>query len=144
MLIATQNTRAHINLQTLTLNGTTIEYTDFFDKNLAWDKHISICQKVYRVLNIEKYRAMTPEIIRLRLVKTLNLPYIDYCSFAYCNINLGQRKKNCRCCCMQPSNMCIMFLLLQDWLHIMWKPKFSKFAKDMNLKMLLMTHKMVH
>jgi len=49
MLIATQNTRAHINLQTLTpltLNGTTIEYTDFFDKNLAWDKHISICKKV--------------------------------------------------------------------------------------------------
>jgi len=44
-------------------------------------------------LNIEKYRAITPEIIRLRLVKTLNLPYIDYCSFAYCNINLGQKKK---------------------------------------------------
>jgi hypothetical protein len=58
MLIATQNTRARINLQTLTpltLIGTTIEYTDtvknlgvFFDKHLAWDKHISsICQKVY-------------------------------------------------------------------------------------------------
>jgi hypothetical protein len=62
MLVATQNTRALINLQTLTLltlNGTTIEYTDtvknlgvFFNKHLAWDKHIfSICQKVYGILN---------------------------------------------------------------------------------------------
>jgi hypothetical protein len=143
MLIATQNTRAHINLQTLTLNGTTIEYTDFFDKNLAWDKHISICQKVYRVLNIEKYRAMTPEIIRLRLVKTLNLPYIDYCSFAYCNINLDQRKK--------------LQVLLHAAIQYVYNVPFAsrltpyyvkaeilKVCERYELKMLLMTHKMVH
>jgi hypothetical protein len=67
----------------------------FFDKYLAWDKHISsICQKVYGTLNnLNKFRGMTPEIRRLRLVETLILPHFDYCSFAYCNINLGQRKR---------------------------------------------------
>jgi hypothetical protein len=84
MFIATQNTRARINLQTLTpltLNETQLEFTDtatnlgvFFDKHLVWDRHISICQKVYGTLNsLQKFRAMTPECIRLRLVKTLSI-----------------------------------------------------------------------
>jgi hypothetical protein len=110
MRIATQNTRARINLQTLTpltLNGTQLEFTDtvknlgvFFDKHLVWDRHISIiCQKVYGSLNsLQKISGNnTREHLRLRLVKSLILPHFDYCSFAYCNINAGQRKR-LQCC----------------------------------------------
>jgi hypothetical protein len=36
---------------------------------------------------------MTPESMRLKLIKTLMLPHLDYCSFAYCNINKEQMKR---------------------------------------------------
>jgi Reverse transcriptase (RNA-dependent DNA polymerase) len=155
MLIATQNTRARINLPTLTpltLNGTQINYTDtvknlgiFFDKHLAWDKHISsICQKVYGTLNnLQKFRGMTPEIIRLRLVKTLILPHFDYCCFAYCNINLGQRKR--------------LQVLLHAAIQYVYNVPFSsrltpyyvkaeilKVRERYDLEILLMTHKIVN
>jgi hypothetical protein len=36
---------------------------------------------------------MTPQSIRLRLIKTLVLPHLDYCSFAYCVISKEQEKR---------------------------------------------------
>jgi hypothetical protein len=105
MLIATPNTHKlidHQNLTKLTLNGTDITYFDTvknlgitFDKHLNWDKQISsVSQKVYGTLNnLNKFRAMTPESIRLKLIKTLVLPHLDYCSFAYCNISKEQEKR---------------------------------------------------
>jgi hypothetical protein len=36
---------------------------------------------------------MTPESIRIKLIKTLVLPHLDYCSFTYCNINKEQVKR---------------------------------------------------
>jgi hypothetical protein len=155
MLIATQNTRARINLQSLTplaLNGTIIEYTDTvknlgvnFDKHLAWDKHISsICQKVYGTLNnLQKFRKMTPESIRLRLVKTLILPHLDYCSFAFCNITAGQRKR--------------LEVLLHAAIQYVYNVPFAsrltpyyvkaeilKVRERYDLEILSMTHKIVH
>jgi Reverse transcriptase (RNA-dependent DNA polymerase)/Endonuclease-reverse transcriptase len=155
MLIATQNTRARINLQSLTpltLNGTIIEYTDtvknlgvHFDKHLAWDKHISsICQKVYGTLNnLQKFRKMTPESIRLRLVKTLILPHLDYCSFAFCNITAGQRKR--------------LEVLLHAAIQYVYNVPFAsrltpyyvkaeilKVRERYDLEILSMTHKIVH
>jgi hypothetical protein len=35
----------------------------------------------------------TPESTRLKLIKTLVLPHLDYCCFAYCNINKEQVKR---------------------------------------------------
>jgi len=155
MLIATQNTRARINLQSLTpltLNGTQLEFTDtvknlgvFFDKHLVWDRHISsICQKVYGTLNsLQKFRAMTPESIRLRLVKSLILPHFDYCSFSYCNINAGQRKR--------------LEVLLHAAIQYVYNVPFAsrltpyyvkaeilKVQERYDLEILLMTHKIVH
>jgi hypothetical protein len=155
MLAATQNTRARIDLSTLTpltLNGIQIDFTDtvknlgvFFDKHLVWDRHISsICQKVYSTLNgLQKFRAMTPESIRLRLVKTLILPHFDYCSFVYCNINAGQRKR--------------LEVLLHAAIQYVYNVPFAsrltlyyvkaeivKVRERYDLEILLMTHKIEH
>jgi hypothetical protein len=156
MLIATQNTRARINLQTLTpltLNGTTIEYTDtvknlgiFFDKHLAWDKHISsICQKVYGTLNnLQKFRKMTPETIRFRLVKNLILPHFDnYCSFAFCNINAGQRKR--LEVLLHAAIQCVYNVPFATRLTPYYvKAEILKVRERYDLEIMLMTHKIVH
>jgi hypothetical protein len=117
----------------------------FFDKHLAWDKHISsICQKVCGTLNnLQQFRKMTPESIRLRLVKTLILPHFDYCSFAYCNINAGQRKR--------------LEVLLHAAIQYVYNVPFAtrltpyyvkaeilKVRERYDLEIMLMTHKIVH
>ena len=155
MLFATQNTHTKINthnLTHLTLNGTDIKYFDTvknlgvtFDKYLSWDKQISsVSQKVYGTLNnLNKFRAMTPESIRLRLIKTLVLPHLDYCSFAYCNISKEQEKR--------------LQLLLNAAIYYVYdvpfaarlSPYFLKSAilrvqERHELEILLMTHKIVH
>jgi hypothetical protein len=63
-----------------------------FDKHLNWNGQISqITQKFYGVLKtLEKFRDVTPEAIKIRLVKSLIMPHFDYCDFAFCNINTAQ------------------------------------------------------
>jgi hypothetical protein len=66
-----------------------------FDKHLTWDGHISqIHQKVYGALkNLEKFRDVTPQKIRINLVKSLILCHFDYCNVVFCNLNKGQVEK---------------------------------------------------
>jgi len=66
-----------------------------FDKHLNWNGQISqITQKFYGVLKtLEKFRDVTPEAIRIRLVKSLIMPHFDYCDVAFCNINSAQISK---------------------------------------------------
>jgi hypothetical protein len=90
------------NVPKIIIDGEIIEYGEnvenlgiFFDKNLNWNRQISsVHQKVYGVLkNIEKFRNVTPENVRIKLVKSLILPHFDYCDFVYCNITAGQTEK---------------------------------------------------
>jgi Reverse transcriptase (RNA-dependent DNA polymerase) len=96
--------RAHMKLDfnqipKVALDGVTLEYSDkvknlglIFDKHLSWNGQISqITQKVYGAIkNLEKFRDVTPEKIRVRLVKSLILPHFDYCDVVYCNLNSAQ------------------------------------------------------
>ena len=81
--------------------------------------------------------------VRLRLVKTLILPHFDYCSFAYCNINLGQRKR--------------LQVLLHAAIQYVYNVPFAsrltpyyvkaeilKVRERYDLEILLMTHKIVY
>lgn len=100
MILTPQNTHISTeNLPELVLCNTKIDYFEhvknlgvMFDQKLSWNKQIShICQKVYGTLNnLEKFRDVTPEKIRLQLVKSLILPHFDYCSYVYCDINKEQ------------------------------------------------------
>jgi Reverse transcriptase (RNA-dependent DNA polymerase) len=155
MLIATQNTHKqinHQNLTKLTLNGTDITYVDTvknlgvtFDKHLNWDKQISlVSQKVYGTLNnLNKFRAMTPESIRLKLIKTLVLPHLDYCSFVYCNINKEQEKR------LQVLLNAAIYYVYDVPFAARLSPYFLKSSvlkvqERHELEVLLMTHKIVH
>jgi hypothetical protein len=155
LLIASPATRKHINTQNLiplTLLGSQIPFTDtvknlgvYFDTTLSWDKHISsICQKVYGALNnLHKFRDVTPEIIRLRLVKSLILPHFDYCSFVYCNINCKQRKR-----LQNALNAAIKYVYNVPFAASLSpyfvKAQILKVQERHDLEILLMTHKIVH
>jgi hypothetical protein len=155
MLISTQNILNQINLQNLiqlTLNSTDIKYFDrvknlgvTFDKLLSWNKQISaISQKIYGTLNnLHKFRAMTPQIIRLKLVKTLIFPHLDYCSFAYCNINKEQEKR------LQVLLNAAMYYVYDVPFAARLSPYFVrsgilKVRERHELELLVMTHKIVH
>jgi hypothetical protein len=155
MLIATPNTHKlieHHNLTKLHLNGTDITYCDTvknlgvtFDKHLNWDKQISsVSQKVYGTLNnLNKFRAMTPESIRLKLIKTLVLPHLDYCSFAYCNINKEQEKR------LQVLLNAAIYYVYDVPFKARLSPYFLKSGilkvqERHELELLLMTHKIVN
>jgi Reverse transcriptase (RNA-dependent DNA polymerase) len=155
MLIATQNTHKqinHQNLTKLTLNGTDIQYFDtvknlgvIFDKHFSWDKQISsVSQKIYGTLNnLYKFRAMTPESIRLKLIKTLVLPHLDYCSFAYCNINKEQEKR------LQKLLNAAIYYVYNVPFAARLSPYFLKAGilkvqERHELELLVMTHKIVH
>jgi Reverse transcriptase (RNA-dependent DNA polymerase)/Endonuclease-reverse transcriptase len=155
MLIATPNTHKqinHENLIKLTLNGTDITYFDTiknleitFDKHLNWDKQISsVSQKVYGTLNnLNKFRAMTPESIRLKLIKTLVLPHLDYCCFAYCNINKEQEKR------LQGLLNAAIYYVYDVPFAARLSPYFLKAGvlkvqERHELELLLMTHKIVN
>jgi hypothetical protein len=48
----------------------------------------AICQKVYLTLfHLYKFRPLTPEKTRIKLVNSLVLPIFDYCNYVYCNID---------------------------------------------------------
>jgi hypothetical protein len=90
------------SIDKISVNDTLIPYSEvvenlgiFFDKHLSWNKQISyVHQKVYGVLkNLEKFRNVTPEYIRIRLVKSLIIPLFDYCDIVYCNITAAQIEK---------------------------------------------------
>lgn len=155
MLIASPDTRKHIitqNLTPLSLLGSQIKFSDtvknlgvFFDTTLSWDKHISsICQKVYGSLNnLNKFRDVTPEIIRLRLVKSLILPHFDYCSFVYCDINKKQKKR-----LQNALNIAIKYVynvpFAANLSPYYVKAKILKVQERHDLDIMLMTHKIVH
>jgi hypothetical protein len=76
-----------------------LEYCDkvknlglIFDKNLGWKGQISqTTQKVYGAIkNLEKFRDVTPEKIRVGLVKYLILPHFDYCDVVFYNLSSAQ------------------------------------------------------
>jgi Reverse transcriptase (RNA-dependent DNA polymerase)/Endonuclease-reverse transcriptase len=155
MLIASQNTQKminHDNLSKLRLHGTDITYFDTvknlgitFDKNLAWGKQISsVSQKIYGTLNnLYKFRAMTPESIRLKLIKTLVLPHLDYCSFVYCNINKEQEKR------LQVLMNAAIYYVYDVPFAARLSPYFLKsnilkVKERHELELLLMSHKIVH
>jgi hypothetical protein len=155
MLIASQNTHKQINTQNVTklsLNGTDINFIDviknlgvMFDKNFTWNKQISaVCQKVYGTLNnLNKFRAMTPQCIRLKLIKSLVLPHIDYCCFAYCDINNEQTKR------LQSLLNAAIYYVYDVPFAARLTPYFLKAAilkvsERHELEILLMSHKIVH
>jgi exonuclease III len=155
MLIASAKIHKQIKkltLPTLTLSGTQITFSDtvknlgvFFDTTLSWDRHISsICQKVYGSLNnLHKFRAMTPETIRLRLVKSLILPHFDYCSFVYCNLTSTQRKR-----LQNLMHAAISYVydipFASRLTKYYFKAEILQLHDRHNLEILLMTHKIVH
>jgi hypothetical protein len=155
MLISSPEVRKHINthaLTPLTLLGTQIKFSDnfknlgvYFDTTFNWDKHVSsICQKVYGSLNnLYKFRDSTPEVIRLKLVKSLILPHFDYCSFVYCNINAKQRKR-----LQNLLNAAIKYVYNVPFAASLSpyyvKARILKVNERHDLDILLMTHKIVH
>jgi exonuclease III len=155
MLIATDKTQKQINklnLPKLTLTGTHILFSDtvknlgvFFDTTLSWDRHISaICQKIYGSLNnLQKFRSMTPQTIRLQLVKSLLLPHFDYCSFVYCNITSAQRKRlqNLMHAAINYAYDVPFASRLSKYYH---KAEILQLHDRHALEILLMTHKIVH
>ncbi|MGL5467259.1 MAG: reverse transcriptase domain-containing protein, partial [Shewanella sp.] len=84
------------------IDGVILEFCDkfknlglVFDKHLNWAGQISqITQKFYGALkNLQKFRDVTPESIRIRMVKSLILPHFDYCDVALCNLTSDQVSK---------------------------------------------------
>jgi Reverse transcriptase (RNA-dependent DNA polymerase) len=102
MIIGSERTYKKLDLTQIpkvSLDGVELEYCDkvknlglIFDKHLSWNGQISqIFQKVYGAIkNLEKFRDVTPEGIRIRLVKSLILPHFDYCDVVFCNLNSAQ------------------------------------------------------
>jgi hypothetical protein len=86
---------------------------------------------------------MTPESIRLKLIKTLVLPHLDYCCFAYCNINKEQEKR------LQGLLNAAIYYVYDVPFAARLSPYFLKAGvlkvqERHELELLLMTHKIVN
>jgi hypothetical protein len=81
----------------VTVNSIPIPYSTkvknlglILDDKLSWSPQVSaVCQKVYYIFRLYKFRSLTPQSTRIKLVSCLVLPLFYYCLFVCCNMDEG-------------------------------------------------------
>jgi len=80
----------------------------FMDQHLRWDAHVShVCRIVYfKFRSLNRFKKFLSPKVKLRIVKTLILPIIDYCNVVYTSISVNLQARINRLI-----NSCVRFVV---------------------------------